>query len=64
MSSPDPDHVSVLRSQLHTVECLPDAAPSTRWSSAHDRRDEKKAEKLLTGLRNAGYTLTTLKEDR
>jgi hypothetical protein len=60
--TPDPDHVQVLAAQLHTVECLPGSMPYARYSDRHRGVHERRARLVLSGLSDAGYTLTATKE--
>jgi 3-dehydroquinate dehydratase len=55
----DPDHVAVLAAKLHAVECHPGLLPFARCSMRHRSRDIRQARMVLTGLAEAGYTLTT-----
>lgn len=55
----DPDQVQVLAAQLHVVECLPGSMPYARYSIRHRQVHERRAGRILTGLSDAGYHLTT-----
>lgn len=62
MTTPDPDHVQVVAAQMHTVECLPGSLPYARFSQRHRDVHARRAKLLLSGLGNAGYTLTSVQE--
>lgn len=59
MSDPDPDHVQVLAKQLHLENCLPGPVPYAQYSQDHRDGHTRRARRVLVGLGNAGYSLTT-----
>lgn len=61
---PEPDHVQVLAVQLHVVDCPSKSLPYANSSQRHRKAHVSCSSRVLTGLRNAGYTLTSLEEDR
>lgn len=60
---PDPDHLEAVTVTDHIVRCMPGAMPYERYSRLHRKDHDGFAHQFLNRLANAGWTLTTLKED-
>jgi hypothetical protein len=61
MIAVDPDHVDVVARQYHESECRPLLVDRQgHLKLLHEENDRIFARSLLLGLRNAGYTLTSV----
>lgn len=64
MAAHDPDAVQILAAAYHAIECLPGSKPNARWSGSHQRLiDNRKGAEWAERIRNAGWHLTTTKEN-
>ena len=61
--TPDPDAVQVLAVLLHGRECHGSTKPYIDFSRRHRDLHEARASHLLFGLGEAGWHLTTTKEN-
>lgn len=61
MTDLDDDALLVAR-LFHLIECPPSPMPYSRFGERHRTGHNRKAKQFLAGLRNAGKTLTDIKE--